>query len=208
MSEGIENLNKQIASFIILSAALAVPVSTSAYSGNNNNLLADASLLTGPHQGISKEVMLFYGAPGMPGPIDVKPLPGPAPIISLYAAPQVPIDIKPIQGPPPAISLYAAPQRPIDIKQPHFFPIHEIIPEKMPEIPKTNINESALNINNVNPANIQQNLTKNSDIGASAKANINNTNVNLNANMRTDGFVNTEYGSVKIVEPYAHFVFK
>ena len=184
--ESIENTHKQIASFIILSAALAVPAHAANLSGTNE-LIADAALNMNTVR--SHEVILFYGAPQLP-PSDVitpEPIIHP-PVISLYAAPQIPI--KPINPANP---------------QP-FVPIFE--PEPIVPQPSPALNESSLNINNANnSANImtQEAINKMNKVDLTAGKNI---NIKADTNTNPNGFINTEYGSVRVIEPFAHFVFK
>lgn len=179
MSGNIENLNKQIASFIIFGAVLTSPVVAS-----ENTLIADASLnMNAPMQ--RHEIIAMYAAPQIPIR-DIKPIPTPQPepfpAISMYAAPQKPI-IEPIHEEiinPPMLR-YAAPQ--------FMIPEKSIQPKAEPAI-----NESSLNINKTQLPN---NLTK---------AGI-NTNVNK-INNTNQGFVITDYGNVRVLEPYTHIIFK
>ena len=208
MSEKIENLNKQIASFIIVSVALAIPSSAENLMNTNNNLVADASINM-PSNINHHEIIAMYAAPQIPIG-EIKPTPIiEAPIISMYAAPQFPIgEIRPVPiQPPGAISMYAAPQHPIIEPQPVPMPLLRyaapdimIQPLKPIKFEKNLIqkdspalNESSLNINNLKPA-----------------ANINTaTSIkNTAGSFGNGGFVMTDYGNVKIIEPFSHIIFK
>jgi len=211
MSDNINYLNKQIASFMLVSLALSVPVSAQAFS-SDNNLLADASLNMPNMTMIEvQHPMMRYAAPHIPYAQDPIPQPVPVPpAISMYAAPQHPI----IEPHPiiehPIISMYAAPEYPI-IEHPHpgfhvIEPIEQPLLEEMQNKPI--MNESSVNLNNLNgmnqQSNLQSSLNKINSMGINANKAINAVNMNV----KTDGFVPSQFGNVRIIEPYAHFVFK
>lgn len=189
MAENIRNINKQIASFVLLSAALALPTVSS--SAATNYLIADASMTLTP-QSATQGAMMFYAAPSVP--VDVQPITPvqPQPPMAFYASPSVPVIIEPVTPvqPQPPMAFYASPS--------------------IPTIPEATIK--------VNPSSAAKQVSSNiveQDIVSNIKQNaaqINSVNavykITPNPNMKTDGFVNSEYGNVKVVEPYAHFIFK
>ena len=188
MAESFENLNKQIASFIILSAALSAPVNADTISATNNNLIADASISM-PAQIGHNEIIAMYAAPQIPIGEIIKPTPMPEvpPAISMYAAPQHPIIIEPTPVPAPILR-YAAPN----------FPFKPIKPSEKIQMQKEApaLNESSLNINKVNSTNMQAGVNTAASIKHSA------------GNIRTQDFVITDYGNVRIIEPFSHIIFK
>ena len=211
MSENINNLNKQIASFMLVSLALSVPISAQAFSADNI-LLADASINMQNGMISVQGPMLRYAAPQIPytpEPI-MQPVPAP-PAISMYAAPQMPIvePIKPIIE-HPIISMYAAPEHPI-IRHPHpHFHIIEPLVEPDLQLPENKpiLNESSVNLNNLNQINQQPNIQSGLPKTSSMNINAGNTINAVNMNVKTDGFVPSQFGNIRIIEPYAHFVFK
>jgi len=205
MSGSFENLNKQIASFIIVSAALSAPVSADNVLPANYNLLADASINL-PAQIGRNEIIAMYAAPQIP--IIEQPIVVPAPVLR-YASPNIP---QPIPNPPPAISMYAVvepiiePVKPIPAPivryaSPTLPVIHEIKP--LPDIEKiqnkngaSSLNESALNINKVSQSALPSNI------------NTAGTVKSTNSNVGAQSFVLTDYGQVRIIEPFSHIIFK
>lgn len=240
MSESIESLNKQIASFVLLSAALAVPTISSSANTVNNNLIADASVLMTPSQAVTHEVVAFYAAPQVPQVVISEPtvITGQTPM-AFYAAPQVPqvIMSEPIAPNPSPMVFYGAPQTPEIIKSdptvingqtpmlfygapqtPQVIMSEPVAPSPSPmvfygapQIPVNVIEKQVVptpqNIQqNVNPSQINENGAGGNFRGL--KTDFNKNNIRANANMKTEGFVYSEYGNVKIVEPFAHFIFK
>ena len=190
MAENIKNINKQIASFVLLSASLAIPAVSSAESVANNLIIADASLMITPNQYEAQSLPVFYASPSLPtvGPVnvvqpkvfygapstpDVNPQVINVAPVAFYASPSI------IQGPTinaqPPMAFYAAPSIPVNVVEPSVVPTPQ-------------------NIKNSNPENIN--------------AVPSGYDVVPNANMKTEGFIRSEYGDVKIVEPYQHFIFK
>ena len=92
MPNNFEDLNKKIASFMLVSCALASPLSASAVGEPQTNLIADANIIM-PVGNIGHEIISMYAAPQIP---IIRPLPPETPIIQ----------------PPPQIMKYAAPQMP------------------------------------------------------------------------------------------------
>lgn len=172
MSGNFENLNKQIASFIIMSAALSTPVVASSYDVQNN-LIADGSIIVNPMP-INHEVISMYAAPEIPifnpNPIVVNP-----PVLK-YAAPEIPTNIINPQPPVAPIVKYAAPQ----------------MPNVNSEI-NSDLNSSSSKLN----SDITNQAVKLGD-------NLNKSSVNS----ASHGFVITDYGNVRVIEPYSHIIFK
>lgn len=199
MSRNFENLNKQIASFIIVSAALSAPVSADNVLPTNNNLLADASINL-PAQIGHNEIIAMYAAPQIP--IIEQPIVVPAPVLR-YASPNIP---QPTPNPPPAISMYAVVEPIIGPVNPIPQPIVRYASPTLPSIEKiekiqnqngaSSLNESALNINKVNPSALPSNI----NTAATVKS--------TNSNVGTQSFVFTDYGQVRIIEPFSHIIFK
>ena len=103
MSEKIKDLNKKVASFMLLSLAL----SSSAIAGINENLIADAaSGISATSSSMSMPVAL-YGVPTVK-PVQVTPQPMP---VALYGVPVVqPTQaITPVNPQPMPMLLYAPP---------------------------------------------------------------------------------------------------
>ena len=191
MAENIRKINKQIASFVLLSAALALPTVSS--SAAANDLIADASFTVQP-QSASQSPMMFYASPSIPtetiniGPGTPQQIDTP---MMFYASPSVPvINIKPETPVQPPMVFYASPS--------------------VPTILDANIkvNPSSA-VKQVSPNVVEQNIVTNIKQDASQASAVNAANVVApNPNMQTEGFVNSEYGHVKVVKPYAHFIFK
>jgi len=103
MSEKIKDLNKKVASFMLLSLAL----SSSAIAGINENLIADAaSGISATSSSMSMPVAL-YGVPTVK-PVQVTPQPMP---VALYGVPVVqPTQaITPVNPQPMPVALYGVP---------------------------------------------------------------------------------------------------
>ncbi len=210
MAEEIRKINKQIASFVLLSAALALP--TASTSAAANDLIADASFTVNPQSSIQTP-MVFYASPSIPQEtINIGPG---APQIDtpmmFYASPSIPVNIEPVAPIQPPMAFYASPSVPVDVT-----PVAPVQPPMAfyasPSIPT--IQEANVKINppvvepissNVIEQNIVSNIKQNVPQAATLKPVY---RIAPNPNVKTEGFVNSEYGTVKIVEPYKHFIFK
>ena len=158
----------------------------------------------------------MYAAPQIPVvETNIKPLPADiyVPAISKYAAPQIPvIEVNPVPFPGQVISMYAAVQPIVEpgivkppvlrYAAPNIPPVEMNIPvnkiELQKNMPKDNpaLNESSLNINNIKPTNMPANIN--------TATSINDANGIINA----QSFIYTDYGHVRIIEPYSHIIFK
>ena len=241
MAENIRNINKQIASYVLLSAALALPTVSS--SAATNNLIADASM-SFTNQPVVQSPMMFYASPSVPVnvdpvtpvqppmafyaspsvPVNVDPVMPVQPPMAFYASPSVPVNIDPVMPVQPPMAFYASPSVPVNIdpvtpvQPPMAFYASPSVPVNVdpvipvqppmafyasPSIPTTP--EATIK---VNPSSAVQQVSSNV-VEQGVASNIEqNAQQTPNPNMKTEGFVNSEYGSVKVVKPFAHFIFK
>ena len=197
MAENIRNINKQIASYVLLSAALALPTVSS--SAATNNLIADASM-SFTNQPVVQSPMMFYASPSVP--VNVDPVTPVQPPMAFYASPSVPVNVDPVMPVQPPMAFYASPSVPVNVD-----PVIPVQPPMAfyasPSIPTTP--EATIK---VNPSSAVQQVSSNV-VEQGVASNIEqNAQQTPNPNMKTEGFVNSEYGSVKVVKPFAHFIFK
>ena len=219
MAENIRNINKQIASYVLLSAALALPTVSS--SAATNNLIADASM-SFTNQPVVQSPMMFYASPSVP--VNVDPVTPVQPPMAFYASPSVPVNVDPVMPVQPPMAFYASPSVPVNIdpvtpvQPPMAFYASPSVPVNVdpvipvqppmafyasPSIPTTP--EATIK---VNPSSAVQQVSSNV-VEQGVASNIEqNAQQTPNPNMKTEGFVNSEYGSVKVVKPFAHFIFK
>ena len=139
MNKDFNQVNKQIAGFIIVSAAVMAPVIMPDASG-----IAQANPVT--IQGPAVSPVMRYAGPGMLNPAD---------IIERYAGPQMPLPVVRYAGPQmPIMPKYAGPEMPA--------PADVIARYAGPQIPAADVN---LNLNqnvNVTPSvNVTPNLNNN-----------------------------------------------
>ncbi len=211
MAEEIRKINKQIASFVLLSAALALP--TASTSAAANDLIADASLTVNPQSSIQTP-MVFYASPSIPQEtINIGPG---APQIDtpmmFYASPSIPVNIEPVAPIQPPMAFYASPSVPVDVtpvapvQPPMAFYASPSVPTIPDAVIKVDPSSAAKQVSpNVVEQNIVSNIKQNVPQAATLKPVY---RIAPNPNVKTEGFVNSEYGTVKIVEPYKHFIFK
>jgi hypothetical protein len=202
---------------------LAIPA-VSASGTANNNLIADASVVVNPSQSATAELMVFYGAPQVPQVKIGEPIQVPGPV-SLYAAPQIPdINSGYVVNPPmvfygapqtpvtpavqvvnPPMVFYGAPQIPevpVNVIEKQVVPMPVPSPEQMQSLPS--VNDSSFN----NTNGIQGTSSGTAAQSSGIKANTAKGAVEISPYSKTNDFVFSEYGNVKIVEPFAHFIFR
>lgn len=208
MKSGIEKLNKQVASFMLLSLALSAPILPEASIAN------EMTVQTGNYQ-----LMPKYGAPVIPGGTAQGNF---SRAISMYAAPQYPIgELKPID-PAPIISMYSVPEIPIKPTNPDILiPIEK---EKiLKPLPKSkDIDNSLINIeknmkkmqkNNFDSASFMKKtdvIKKTNDtdkINNIAKNSDKNQN-QITSRVQAGEFIYTNYGSYRTIEPLSYSFFK
>ena len=191
MSENIKKLNKQVASFMLVSLALSAPAVANTAQITQNTMLVKNNI----HQVVAK-----YGVPGYPIG-ELKPQPQDPPPVPMYAAPQVPV-IKPTPI-KPIMTKYGAPSLPIKRD--------ELSPDT-----KENLNNSLINTDkNTNKIqtryNIDNTAFSNKDNTTRIAENIakNDNSVAMEGTRVQAGeFIYTNYGSYRTIEPLSYSFFK
>ena len=184
MADDIKNLNKQIATFMVVSLALSTAVA------------ANDVVINPPTPQLMEAPMLMYAPPEVPPIQYVEPV---NPSVALYAVPDVPVISEPI----PSVALYAVPDIPV-ISEP-------VNPHQAmyapPEIPDSNGSQNIINDINgkIEPsANLLNSVG--GKINTKNAGNIGNE-VSIERATKTDTFVNSKYGVVKVLDR-GHFIFK
>jgi len=183
MQGNFEKLNKQIASFMLVSLALGVPI-----SANSVNTISTSSYT-------KAEIMVpKYAAPDMPVGT-IKPIKSDPIAISMYAAPSRPIGD--IQGKPIIMPMmkYAAPSMPIKEINPKIItPVeNELIKNSPKEFKKTKDLDNSIN-------NMERKLNKINDKGTKNIAKASNSP----SRVQTGEFIYTNYGSYRTIEPISY----
>ena len=209
MADDIKNLNKQIATFMVVSVALSTAVA------------ANDVIINSPGVQSINAPMLMYAAPEVQMTTITSPaISGPVvPQVEMYAVPDIPI----IDGPVvPQVEMYAPLEEPI--AQPikiepvvAMYAVPDIIREKNNHIIKPNNPTGVMGIgeqklrsdNSVNIITPSPNLINSTGgkIHKSKSIQNNDSEIPIERATKTENYVNSKYGTVKVLDR-GHFIFK